>query len=52
MDSNLLTGTLKVRLDDKPEASPIVVNVKQVKLIKDNKIKVDKKELEALKNIE
>lgn len=52
VDSNLLTGTLKVRLDDKPEASPIVVNVKQVKLIKDNKIKVDKKELEALKNIE
>lgn len=52
VDSNILTGMLKVALDSKPDASPILVDRKQVKLIKDNKIKVDKKELDALKNIE
>lgn len=52
VDSNLITGMLKVRLDSKPEAAPVSVSRKQVKLIKDNKIKVDKKELDALKNIE
>lgn len=52
VDSNLLTGTLKVKLDSKPEASPLAVDRNEVKLIKDNKIKLDKKELDALKNIE
>ena len=52
VDFNLLTGTLKVSLDKKPDAAPIAVNRKEVKVIKDSKIRVDKKELDALKNIE
>ena len=51
VDFNLLTGMLKVSLDKKAEAAPITISRKQVKIIKDSKIKVDKKELEALKNI-
>ena len=51
VDFNLLTGMLKVSLDKKAEAAPISISRKQVKIIKDSKIKVDKKELEALKNI-
>lgn len=52
VDFNLLTGMLKVSLQKKPDAAPISINRKQVKVIKDSKIKVDKKELDALKNIE
>ena len=52
VDTNLLTGMLKVSLEKKPEAAPITVHRKKVKLIKDSQIKVDKKELEALKGIE
>ena len=52
IDVNLLTGMLNVSLEKKPDAAPIIVNRKQVKVLKDSKIKLDKKELEALKNIE
>lgn len=52
VDFNLLTGMLKVTLDKRPEAAPIVVHRKEVKLIKDNQIKLDKKELEELKAME
>ena len=52
VDFNLLTGILKIRLDSKPDAAPLVIDRKQVKLIKDTQIKVDKKELDALKGIE
>ncbi len=52
IDFNLLTGILKIRLDSKPDAAPLVIDRKQVKLIKDAQIKVDKKELDALKGIE
>ena len=52
IDVNLLTGMLKVSLEKKPDAAPIIVNRKQIKVLKDSKIKLDKKELEALKNIE
>ncbi len=52
IDFNLLTGMLKVTLEKKPDAAPIIVNRHQVKVIKDTQIKVDKKELEALKGIE
>ncbi len=48
VDFNLLTGRLKVTLDKRPEAAPIEVNRKEVKIIKDTQIKVDKKELEEL----
>ena len=52
VDTNLLTGMLKISLEKRPEAAPIVVYRKDVKIIKDSKIRVDKKELEALKDIE
>ncbi len=52
IDFNLLTGMLKVSLEKKPDAAPVLVNRKKVKVIKDSQIKVDKKELEALKGIE
>ena len=52
VDFNLLTGMLKVSLEKRPDAAPLVISRKQVKLLKDSQIKVDKKELEALKGIE
>lgn len=52
VDFNLLTGMLKVSLERKPEAAPIEVHRKDVKLLKDSQIKVDKKDIEALGDIE
>lgn len=52
IENNLLTGTLKVRLDKRPESAPLVVDRHKVKLIKDAQIRVAKEELEALKGIE
>ena len=52
IDFNLLTGMLTVSLEKKPDAAPIIVNRHIVKVIKDTQIRVDKKELEALKGIE
>ena len=52
IDFNLLTGMLTVTLEKRPDAAPIIINRHQVKVIKDTQIKVDKKELEALKGIE
>ena len=49
---NLLTGMLKVRLDRYPDAAPSVMNRKDVKLIRDSQIKVNREEIEALKEIE
>ena len=52
VETSLLTGKLKVAFDSSPNALPRVYFVKDVKLIKDGKIKVDKEELDALKGIE
>ncbi len=52
VENNLLTGMLKVRLEKRPDGAPLVVNRKQVKLVKDGKIKVEKQELDALKDME
>ncbi len=52
VDNNLLTGMLKVSLEKNPNGAPILIHRKDVKIIKDTQIKVDKKELEALKGIE
>ena len=52
VDNNLLTGMLKVSLEKNPDGATIQVHRKDVKIIKDKQIKVDKKELEALKGIE
>lgn len=52
IDVNLLTGTLKVRLFDRPDAAPLTVSRRDVKLLKDAQIRVDKEELEQFKGIE
>ena len=52
VEVNLLKGILKIRLDRYPEAAPAVYNRKEVKLIKDKRITVDKAEIDALKDIE
>ena len=51
-DTNLLTGMLKVTLDRNPNAAPISVHRRDINVIKDGRIKVDKAEFEALKGIE
>lgn len=53
VEVSLITGMLKVKMDNTPpEAAPQSFKVKDVKLIKDGHIKVDKKELEELKGLE
>lgn len=52
VDVNLLTGVLKVRLFERPEAAPVTVSRREVKLLKDAQIRVDKEELEKFKGIE
>jgi cell fate regulator YaaT (PSP1 superfamily) len=49
---NLLRGNLKVQLDRRADAAPASFHRKDVKIIKDKKIYVEKDELDALKNIE
>ncbi len=52
VDNNLLTGMLKIRLDRRPDAAPVLIERHEVKLIRDAQIRVDKAELESLKGIE
>ena len=52
IEQNLLMGTLKVRLNSAPEAAPVCFKLNDVKIVKDAKIKVDKAELDELKNLE
>ncbi len=52
IENNLITGMLKVRLDRRPDAAPLIIERHQVKLIKDAQIKLEKSEIEALKGIE
>ena len=52
VETNILAGTIKVQLERRPEAAPSVYSKKDVKIIKDGKIQVDKSELDALKGIE
>lgn len=53
VDSNLLTGILHVRLDNAPEAAaPRKFGRKEVKVIRDGRIRVEQSELDALKEIE
>ena len=52
IENNLITGMLKVSLDRRPDAAPLVINRHSVKLLKDAYIRVEKEELEALKGIE
>lgn len=52
IEQNLLTGILKVRLDNAPEAAPTSFNLRDIKIIKDAKIKINKDELDKLKDLE
>ena len=51
-DFSLLTGMLKVQLHNNPDAPPKPFHRKEVKLVKDSRIKVEKEEINALKDIE
>ena len=52
VESNPITGMLKVSIHSRNNAAPISINRKNVKLVKDGQIRVDKSEIEALKDIE
>ena len=52
IDVNLLTGMLKIRLEKNPDAAPRTYNKKEVRLLKDAVIKVDKNEMKALSGLE
>ena len=52
VDFSLLTGKLKVQLHNNPDAPPKYFHRKEVKLVRDARIKVAREEIEALKGIE
>ncbi len=53
VENNLLTQTLKVKMDNTPDdAAPQTFKVKQVRLVKDGYIKLNKKEMDELKGLE
>lgn len=49
---NLLTGILKVKLDKFPDSPARSYNKKQLKLLRDSRIKVERSEIEQLKQLE
>ncbi len=51
-EMSLLTGELKIQLHNNPDAPPKTFNRKDVKIVRDARIKVEKAEIEALKDIE
>ena len=52
VDFSLMTGILKIQLHNNPDAPPKNFHRREVKLVKDSKIRVAKEEIEALKDIE
>lgn len=52
IDQNILTGMLTIQLDKAPEAAPKTFHMKEVKVLRDGRIQVNKKELEQLKSLE
>lgn len=52
LEANLLTGAVKVRLDKSPDSPPVVMDRQDVKVIRDNKIRVEKDEIEKLSGLE
>lgn len=52
VDQNLLTHRLTVKLDKDPDAAPKVYKVSEVKVLRDGRIKIDKKEAEELRDLE
>lgn len=51
-DVNLITGMLTIKMNNNPDATPKIINRKDVTIIKDAQIKLDKKEIAALKDLE
>lgn len=51
-DSNILTGILKVKLEKSPDSPAIQVKREDVQLLKDGKIRVNRDEMAAFKNLE
>lgn len=52
VDQNLITGTLKVNLDKSKTGASVTYDVKQVKIIKDGQIQLNKDEIERFKGLE
>ncbi len=52
IDQNILTGMLTIQLDKAPEAAPKIFHMKEVKVLRDGRIQVNKKELEQLRSLE
>lgn len=52
IDNNIITGSLRIKLDKCPDAAPLVENRNKVKVVKDAKIKINKSEIEAFKDME
>ena len=52
IDLNLLTDSYTVRLKDNPDAAPRTYSKKDLVIIKDNQIRVNKQEIEELKQLE
>lgn len=52
LEINLLTGMLKIALDRRPDAAPVWIDRHDVKVIRDSQIRVNKKDMEALKGME
>ena len=51
-DANLLTGMLKIRLHKRPDAAPVSIHRKEVRIVKDAQVRVPKEEEPALKELE
>lgn len=51
-DANLFTGVLKIQLDKNKDAAPVTFKREDVKLLKDSKIRVNRDEIAALKELE
>lgn len=52
IEVNILTGALRIRLDDKPDAAPRTFNKKDVVLLKDAQIRLNRDEIAALSSLE
>ncbi|MGN0589851.1 MAG: stage 0 sporulation family protein [Ruminiclostridium sp.] len=51
-EANILTGVLKVKLNKNPDAPAITTKRDEIKVIKDAKIKLNREEIAALKDLE
>jgi len=52
IDVNILSGILKIRINNAPEAAPKQYHRSEVRVIRDSEVKLDKKEIETLAGLE